>query len=145
MRLDRSSGVPLHVQIRERIRLGIAQGTWAVGDTLPSEEDLCARLGVSRGTVRQALGRLTQEGLLVRHRHKGTIVARGVESQGLIFVSPYRAIQAAGMQPRVAVLARALRPTPRRVAAAWNSRGRSARVRLSPAVYFDRVFSANGE
>jgi GntR family transcriptional regulator len=145
VRLDRDSGVPLHVQIRERIRLGVAQGTWVVGDTLPSEDELCSRLGVSRGTVRQALGRLTQEGLLVRHRHKGTVVARGVESQGLIFVSPYRAIQAAGMQPSVSVLVQAEQPIPRRVAAAWRRRGAAVRRQLSPVIYFDRVFSANGE
>lgn len=148
VRLDRNSGIPLHVQIRELIRLGIAQGAWRVGETLPPEEELCRTLGVSRGTIRQALNRLVQEGLLVRQRRAGTRVVRGVTDAGLLFISPYRAIQAAGMDPKVQVLALERRRAPDRVLAAWAA-GERARPRPArtgrQAIYFDRVFWANGE
>ncbi len=143
MGLDRESGIPLHVQIRELIRLGIAQGTWRVGEIMPPEEELCAAFGVSRGTVRQALSRLAQEGLLVRHRRSGTEVVRSPANSGLLFISPYRAIQAAGKQPRVQVLRLAKRPTPHRVLAAWRKGGQRAASRQ--AIHFDRLFCANGE
>jgi DNA-binding GntR family transcriptional regulator len=149
VRLDRNSGVPLHVQIRELIRLGVAQGAWRVGETLPPEEELCRSLGVSRGTIRQALNRLVQEGLLVRQRRAGTRIVRGVTDAGLLFISPYRAIQAAGMDPKVQVLALEKRRAPDRVLAAWGPGGRrrprAGRIAGRQAVHFDRVFWANGE
>ncbi|GAA1402024.1 GntR family transcriptional regulator [Oerskovia paurometabola] len=39
-------------------------GTYAIGDSLPSESALCAEFSISRGTVRQALGTLRSEGLI---------------------------------------------------------------------------------
>ena len=42
---------------------------------LPSESALCKGLGVSRSTVRQAVGALEEEGLVVRKQGRGTYVA----------------------------------------------------------------------
>lgn len=142
MALDRDSGVPLHVQIRELIRLGISQGTWRVGEVLPTEEELARALRVSRGTVRQALARLVQEGLVVRQRRLGTRVVRAPDAGGLVFVSPFRAIQAAGMSPRVQVLSLEKRRTPERVLRAW---GRMTGRGYRWSVRFDRVFWAGQE
>jgi GntR family transcriptional regulator len=50
------------------LRDAIKSGEYKPGDTLPSELDLAAEYGVSRDTVRRALGRLTQEGLLTSGR-----------------------------------------------------------------------------
>ncbi|GAA3753056.1 GntR family transcriptional regulator [Micromonospora maritima] len=44
-------------------------------DPLPSERELVARFGVSRATVRQAVGRLEEEGLVYRAQGAGTFVA----------------------------------------------------------------------
>ncbi|MFY1594846.1 GntR family transcriptional regulator [Micromonospora sp. WMMD737] len=44
-------------------------------DPLPSERELVARFGVSRATVRQAIGRLEEEGLVYRAQGAGTFVA----------------------------------------------------------------------
>ncbi|SBT42300.1 GntR family transcriptional regulator [Micromonospora auratinigra] len=44
-------------------------------DPLPSERELVARFGVSRATVRQAVGRLEEEGLVYRSQGAGTFVA----------------------------------------------------------------------
>lgn len=44
------------------------------GDLIPSEAELCKRLGVSRITIRQAITSLVYEGYLVRMQGRGTIV-----------------------------------------------------------------------
>jgi GntR family transcriptional regulator len=67
---------PLHVAIAERVSVAIAAGTLPPGTRLPPERELAASLGVSRMTVRQALGELERDGLLRRvvGRAGGTFV-----------------------------------------------------------------------
>lgn len=52
----------------------IERGELAVGERLPPEDELARVLRVSRMTLRQALTHLTDEGLLVRQRGRGTFV-----------------------------------------------------------------------
>lgn len=49
-------------QIAQELREAIRRGTYPIGTLLPSEGDLAARYGVSRGTVRQAVAVLEQDG-----------------------------------------------------------------------------------
>lgn len=73
--INRNSPVPYYYQIEEWIRQQIARGELRPGDALESEIGLAQALGVSRITVRQALNDLTEQGLLVRRRALGTVVA----------------------------------------------------------------------
>ena len=66
---------PVHVSIRDDLRMRIAVGEWAAGDRLPSETELAARYGVARMTVRQAIGALAGEGVVVRRQGLGTFAA----------------------------------------------------------------------
>ena len=52
------------------IKQNISSGELNVGDLLPSEAELCRTMGISRNTVRQAIGELEEEGLVVRKRGK---------------------------------------------------------------------------
>lgn len=72
---DRRTAVPLYVQLREALRADIEQRGLEPGDRLPTEAELEARYGVSRSTIRQAVGDLEAEGLLRRIQGKGTFVA----------------------------------------------------------------------
>ncbi|MGQ7844659.1 GntR family transcriptional regulator [Granulosicoccus sp. 3-233] len=65
---------PLHEQVKERIVERITSGAWAAGDVLPAEIDLATMLGVSYGTIRRAMGDLTNEGIVMRRRRTGTVV-----------------------------------------------------------------------
>ena len=67
---------PLYVQIKDTLRERILNGTYAPHSQMPSEHELCALFGVSRITVRQALGDLQKEGLVFRLHGKGTFVSR---------------------------------------------------------------------
>lgn len=60
--------------IAAQLRSLIAQGTMPPGAQLV-EADIVRELGVSRGPVREAMNRLTQEGLLVSIRNRGVFVA----------------------------------------------------------------------
>jgi GntR family transcriptional regulator len=54
--------------------LAMAEGQTA-GEALPSEHELCERLGVSRPTLRAAVDELVDEGVLVRRPGRGTFKA----------------------------------------------------------------------
>src|SRR5205823_14443639 len=67
-------GLPLHSRLETTLRRLIEQGQIVPGSVLPGELELASQLGVSRHTVRHALGVLTNEGLLRRERGRGTTV-----------------------------------------------------------------------
>jgi DNA-binding GntR family transcriptional regulator len=58
----------------EQLRNKMINGELAPGTRL-SEASLTAPLGVSRNTLREAFSTLIEEGLLVRHQHRGVFVA----------------------------------------------------------------------
>lgn len=73
--IDRGNKLPVYIQITEWITKNIKEGIWVPHYKLPSEEDLAKQLGVARGTVRQALSELADQGILYRLHGKGTFVA----------------------------------------------------------------------
>lgn len=74
--IERNSPIPLYYQLKELLSDRINNGEWQVNDMLPTEEQLTERYGLSRTTVRQALRELELEGLISRHRGRGTFVSR---------------------------------------------------------------------
>ena len=67
----------LYSRIATALRTEIELGQVAVGAWLPTEAALCERFGVSRHTVREALRRLAELGLVTRRQGAGTrVVAR---------------------------------------------------------------------
>lgn len=72
---DPSTQGLLYLQIENDLKQSILDGTYAVGDRIPTEQELCERFGVSRITVRRAIQDLFEEGLLTKVRGRGTFVA----------------------------------------------------------------------
>jgi GntR family transcriptional regulator, N-acetylglucosamine utilization regulator len=68
-------GEPLYSVVASRAQEHITSGDWKEGDRLPPERQLCRDFGVSRATLRQALGELEERGLITRHQGRGTFVA----------------------------------------------------------------------
>lgn len=68
------SGVPLYQQLKNILKGQILSGILKPGDKILPETDLCAKYGVSRITVRQAIHGLVEEGFLYRKQGKGTFV-----------------------------------------------------------------------
>ncbi len=74
--LEPEEVLPLYHQIKGNITRQIVSGRWKSDHALPSEPDLCTHFGVSRGTLRRALGDLENQGLIVRRQGRGTFVAK---------------------------------------------------------------------
>src|SRR4051812_4986276 len=82
-KLDRTKGVPLHVQIERRLQELIRRPPYSTGAFLPDELTLASRLGVSRGTVRESILNLVHQGLLERKKGSGTrVVQSGLVAWG---------------------------------------------------------------
>lgn len=73
----------LHARLRDELRAAILDARLKPGDKLPSESELQAAHGVSRITVRQALGALQAEGLIVKLHGKGAFVSHPKAAQSL--------------------------------------------------------------
>lgn len=72
--LLRDMRVPLYEQLRLALLNEIREQSLPAGTPLPSEAQLCARFGVSRTVVRQALGELERQGHVTRVQGRGTFV-----------------------------------------------------------------------
>ena len=61
-------------QVMQYIKGQIAEGIWPIGSRIPSENELCKLLGVSRTSVRAALQRFNVLGILESQHGRGTFV-----------------------------------------------------------------------
>lgn len=67
-------GAPLYIQIASLLRKRLEDGEWRLDDQIPTLEALMAEYRVARITMRQALARLEEEGLIDRRPGRGTFV-----------------------------------------------------------------------
>jgi GntR family transcriptional regulator/GntR family frlABCD operon transcriptional regulator len=78
---------PVHKNLYESIRKKIRSQEYKAGDLLPSENDYCKSLQVTRPTVRQALSKLEAEGFIKKHKGKGSIVQEPKLGLGILSVT----------------------------------------------------------
>ena len=82
MTLSTSHRQPLADEITAKLRAMIHTGEWPLQQRIPSEPELMARLGVSRGTLREAVKALAHSGMLEVRRGDGTYVRATSEMSG---------------------------------------------------------------
>ena len=75
-------------QLSETLAKRIREGFYAAGGPLPSERLLCQEFGLSRVTIRAAIERLIQEGIVHRVAGKGTFL--GTDPRGAPTQAPVR-------------------------------------------------------
>jgi DNA-binding FadR family transcriptional regulator len=104
--------MPTAEQALTLLRDALDRGEWAAGGLLPPERVLAANFGLGRGTLRKALDRLAQEGMIRRRVGEGTFVAE-TPAATLRFAaapSPADVLEARRMlEPAIAAAAAALR------------------------------------
>lgn len=116
--VDRDSPVPLHQQVAVQLEAMIVAERLPPGSRLTNEVELADRLGISRPTVRTAIGYLVDRGLLVRKRGVGTQVVRAQLNRSLELTSLHDDLLRAGRRPTTTVLQLAETPADAEVAAA---------------------------
>ncbi len=134
--IDRNSPLPLWAQLLDDLRLRLASGEFEA--RFPTDKELVETYHVSRHTAREAVRRLTAEGVLQRERGRGTTVLNPEFEQPLgALYSMFRSIEAQGAEQRSEVLHLDLRAEP----------AVAERLRLGPRtalVYLERVRLAAG-
>lgn len=97
----KDSPVPLHHQLEQFLREGIDNGRFPANERLPTEQELMDFFGLSRTPVRQALGKLTAAGLVMRKRSLGTIVLPQRFEERLSSLSTFtQEVESRGQVPR---------------------------------------------
>ena len=79
--------IPQHKKLYEILRKHISDGIYREGDLLPSENELCRIYGMTRPTVRQSLAALANDGFIIKHQGKGSIVHLLPKEIGILSVS----------------------------------------------------------
>ena len=80
-------------KLKLALKKNIVSGKYKPGQALPSEHELRVKYNIARFTVRQALDELVKEGLITKHKGKGSIVnERKRKPLGLFSVKGFSAV-----------------------------------------------------
>jgi GntR family transcriptional regulator len=133
--------MPLHEQLRVSLLDRLRDGRLGPGDRLESEAELCARYGVSRPVVRQALGELVRQGYLTRVQGKGTFVTEAKLREHFLHTAGgfFQDLASHGHEVRSRVLGCFVRPASAAVAQALDLREEE------PVIVLERIRHVDGE
>ncbi|RZS59105.1 GntR family transcriptional regulator [Microcella putealis] len=113
--LDPQSREPLHAQLARYLRDQIRDRDLLPGEVLPTEAHLQEKYGVSRSVARQAMATLVTEGLVVRGRGRGSVVAPERQRHRIVNDSSglYAQMREAGSELRTDILSMSTEVAPR--------------------------------
>jgi DNA-binding transcriptional regulator YhcF (GntR family) len=80
IKVDRKSGIPIYIQVKNQIMNDIKNGNLKIGTKMPTERELSQNLNTSRNTISAAYNLLEQEGVLISYQGRGTFVAEETKS-----------------------------------------------------------------
>lgn len=82
----------------------VESGLWRIAEAIPSEASLAKEYGVAVGTIRQAIGRLAEDGLLIKRHGKSTVVSSGLTGQSMLRFFRYQLDGSEQLSPKARVL-----------------------------------------
>lgn len=83
MEFDFNNGIPIYLQVASQIEQGILQGSFKVGEQIPSTTDISKMYKINPATVLKGMNELVGEGILEKRRGLGMFVA--TEGEELLF------------------------------------------------------------
>jgi GntR family transcriptional regulator len=101
---------PLYLTVVKELAAEIARGAVAPGDRLPGERELCRHFGVSRVTIRRALGELRERGVIEPDGTRGWFVTSVSLGEPNALMSFSEMARSRGLTPGARVLAAVTRP-----------------------------------
>lgn len=110
------SFIPVYYRLEKFLRDQILTGALKPGDAIPPESQLAQQFATSRMTVRQALSRLVFEGLVMRHRGRGSFVAEPRLRHSKMFLSFEEEMRARGARTAIRLLDMRMEPAEGKVA-----------------------------
>lgn len=137
--VDLSSPIPFYFQLGTYIENRIRDKQWRPGQLLPSEQELCERVGVSRTVVRQAVAELERKGLVSKQSGKRSTVAFPKYEGGLMqnLGGFYEDAVAKGRKPSTRVLELKVVPAPASAAEALRIAEGEAVILLNRLRFLD--------
>ena len=84
IRIDEYSDVPIYMQIRNQIVMGISSGELKPGEQLPTVRALALEIGINTMTVSKTYQLLKQEGYIMTDRKNGARVRENITQSGVI-------------------------------------------------------------
>lgn len=86
LKLDFDSDVPIYLQIRNQIIIGIANKELKDSDELPSVRVLAGDIGVNMHTVNKSYSILKEEGYIKMDRRKGAVISLNLDNTNDQFI-----------------------------------------------------------
>ena len=84
IRIDELSDIPIYMQIRNQIVMGISDGSLAPGEQLPTVRALALEIGINTMTVSKTYQLLKQEGYIMTDRKNGARVRDNIAQSGVM-------------------------------------------------------------
>lgn len=80
--IDEDSGMPIWLQLRNRLIYLIVSGAFAPNEKLPTVREMAVSLGINYNTVSKVYQDIERDGYIVSKRGRGTFVAEAGPSEG---------------------------------------------------------------
>lgn len=140
MKLDKASPVPLYHQLKEQL-IHMIEEKYQPGDLLPAEPEIEQMFGVSRMTVRLAMGALVEEGMVIKQRGRGTFVQTPKIIHSLTSITSWtQQMKERGLVPKTVDMELERVAPPRKIAAMLGITAAEERV-----IRIKRIRHANDE
>lgn len=84
IRIDELSDIPIYLQLRNQIVIGISSGELKAGEKLPTVRDLALEMGINTMTVSKAYQLLKTEGYIMTDRKNGARIRTEIKKEASV-------------------------------------------------------------
>ena len=84
LRIDELSDIPIYLQLRNQIVMGISSGELKAGEKLPTVRDLALEMGINTMTVSKAYQLLKTEGYIMTDRKNGARIRTEIKKEASV-------------------------------------------------------------